>query len=127
VHLAHDPLGLRVHAFDAAVVVRQGPGRAGVGGSVGQDVNAFAGLGVDEHSGVAVAVAVAQGEVVDSQDTGHLKLWQGQPQQLEIPQGEEGFADVVADFPADAQAPETIGPGAKAAGTPTFRRVRSSS
>jgi hypothetical protein len=51
----------------------------GGGGAVGQDVDALAGLGVDERGGVPAASA--QGEVVHPQHPGHPRLRQGQVQQ----------------------------------------------
>ncbi len=46
--------------------MRAKPVRQGLAGAVGQDVDALAGLGVDEDGGIAVASA--QGEVVHAQD-----------------------------------------------------------
>ncbi len=55
------------------------PGLQNIGRAAGQDVDPLAGLGVDQHGGVAVAPA--QSEVVHPHHPGHSRLGQGQVQQ----------------------------------------------
>ncbi|GII56021.1 hypothetical protein Pth03_44100 [Planotetraspora thailandica] len=55
------------------------PGFQDIGGAAGQDVDAFACLGVDQHGGVAVAPA--QGEVIHAEHTGHPRLGRRHAQQ----------------------------------------------
>jgi len=50
------------YGLDAGVFAQ--PGDQGPGGAVGQDVDAFAGFGVDDHGGIAVPAL--EGEVVDA-------------------------------------------------------------
>ena len=55
------------------------PGLQRAGGAVGQDVDPLMALGVDHHGGIAVPPA--QGEVVDTDHTGHPPGGQRDPQQ----------------------------------------------
>ena len=86
--LAVGPRSVPADDLDAGMLTE--PVLDGIGGTALQDVDAAAGLGVDEHG--RVDQAAPQREVVDAQDTRHFQGGKGDPEE-DAQRGVPGDAD----------------------------------